>query len=115
MRRWLALSAMLLTAGCGGDEEPAGYTKMTLRNPVWERVDVEIVITKSIDCNDRGPGFISDRAVVMKKDAVEPVDVPDGDFLCWRHDRNPKAPIRGDWSGWSRASLYPGQPSKTDL
>jgi hypothetical protein len=117
MRVWLAVAVTLLVAACGGDDNkaPPGFTRLTLRNPVWDRVDVDLVITRSTDCNTRSAGFVSERAIVMKKDAMERVDVPDGAVLCWRHDRNPKAPIAGDWSGWSKISLYPGQPYAIDL
>ena len=36
-------------------------------------------------------------------------------MICWRHDRDPNNPVKGDWSDWSRATLFPGQSVETDL
>ena len=43
------------------------------------------------------------------------IDAPHAENICWRHDRNPNNPIAGDWSGWSRATMFPGQTVETDL
>ena len=110
---WIA--AVLLVAGCGGSSDEPGTTKLTLRDPAWERVSVQIVMTKRADCDARGDGFLSTRNFVMQKDADQWIDVPDGYSLCWRHDRDPKHPTAGDWSGWTRATLKPGYPTTTDL
>jgi len=89
--------------------------RLTLNDPYWERVNVEIVITKSADCDIRGEGFISTRQFVMRKEKSERIDVPNGANLCWRHDRNPSNPVVGMWSGWTKATLFPGQTAETDL
>ena len=45
----------------------------------------------------------------------EGFNVPDGASVCWRHDRNPNNPKPGDWTDWTRATLFPGQSTSTDL
>ena len=54
-----------------------------------------------IDCEVVDAGFIS--------------DAPEGAAVCWRYDRNPNNPVPDAWTGWSRATLFPGQSSETDL
>ena len=105
------LLAFLLTACFGG----GGANRLTLHNSVWDQVHVEIVVTKSANCDDRGPEFVSRKEVLIRKDKVEYVDVPPEAAVCWRHDRNPNSPKPGDWTGWSRATLYPGQSAETEL
>ena len=107
------LAMLLLLAACGS--KAAGTATLTLKDPYWDRVNVEVVITKSADCDSRGEGYISNKSVVMHKNTPESFDVPDGANLCWRHDRDPNNPVRGAWSGWTRATLFPGQNTETDL
>jgi len=45
----------------------------------------------------------------------ETIAVPDDANVCWRHDRNPDKPVAGTWSGWTKATLFPGQNADTDL
>ncbi len=115
MRNLAWVAGLLLLAGCGDDHAPTGYTKLTLRDPAWETVNVQLVITKNANCDLRDQGVLSTQQVVMRKDTDYPVDVPDGAALCWRHDRDPKHPAAGDWSGWTRAQPNPGYSTKTDL
>ena len=105
--------ALLLTAGCGSGSGEA--TRLTLNDPVWDRVNVEVVVTRSADCDNRGPESISRREVTMRKGKTESFDVPPDAAVCWRHDRNPSNPKPGDWTGWSKATLSPGQSVETDL
>jgi hypothetical protein len=95
--------------------KPTDTSSLTLNNPYWDRVNVEVVITKSGDCDSRGDGYISSKEIVMRKNKTEYFDVPNGAAVCWRHDRNPNNPVAGAWSGWTRATLYPGQSTETDL
>ena len=113
MRHWVIVAALSLLAACSS--KPADTARLTLNDFYWERVNVEIVITKNADCDNRGDGFISTRQLVMRKERAEAIDVPNGANVCWRHDRNPANPIAGVWSGWSRATLFPGQNAETDL
>jgi hypothetical protein len=53
--------------------------------------------------------------MVMRKNRTETIEVPNGAAVCWRHDRDPKNPAPGVWSGWTRATLFPGQSTETDL
>jgi hypothetical protein len=110
-RAWLL--ALPWLAACSS--APGDASKLTLNDPTWERVNVEIVITKSADCDNRGEGYIATREVVMRKNKAEAIDVPNGANVCWRHDRNPNNPVAGAWSGWTRATLFPGQSAETDL
>ena len=93
----------------------AGGNRLTLNNPIWDQVNVEIVVTKSANCADRGPEFVSRKEVLIRKDKSESVDVPPEAAVCWRHDRNPNNPKAGDWTGWTRATLYPGQSAESDI
>lgn len=102
----------LLAAGCSSG---SGGQQLTLHNPVWERVDVEVVLTHSSDCNNRGPEFVSTKEIVLRKDKSEAIDVPPDAAVCWRHNRNPNSPKPGDWTGWTRATLYPGQSADADI
>ena len=115
MRRAIGLlSGVLLSAGCSLVPS-GGATQLTLRDPLWERVNVEIVLTRGANCNERGAEFISRKEVTMRKGKTESFDVPADATVCWRHDRNPDNPKPGDWTGWSKATLLPGQTAETDL
>jgi hypothetical protein len=109
-RAWLVV---LFLAGCSS--APGGTAALTLNDPYWDKVNVEIVITKRADCDSREEGFISTREVVMRKEQPETIDVPNDATVCWRHDRNPNKPVAGAWSGWTRATLQPGRSTQTDL
>lgn len=111
-RRVLA-AGLLALAGCSS--AAPGSAKLVLNDPYWERVNVEIVITKRADCDSRDDGFVSTRKLVMHKNTTESFEVPNGADLCWRHDSNPNNPAPGAWSGWTRATLPPGQTTQTDL
>jgi hypothetical protein len=110
-RAWLL--ALPWLAACSSN--PSGRATLTLYDPYWDRVNVEIVVTKLADCDNRGEGYIEARELVMHKNKTEAIEVPPGANVCWRHDRNPNAPVAGAWSGWTRATLFPGQSADTDL
>jgi hypothetical protein len=107
------LVALAVVAGCGGGSKEFG--QLTLRDPAWDRVNVEIVVTKRADCDSRADGFISSREVAMRRKSYEVIEVPNGATVCWRRDRDPNAPVAGVWSGWTRATLAPGQSAEADL
>ncbi|HEX3536217.1 MAG TPA: hypothetical protein VHU15_05580 [Stellaceae bacterium] len=113
MRLRFGLIAMALLAGACSSG--SGGQQLTLHNPVWDRVDVEVVLTHSSDCNNRGPEFIATREIVLRRDKSEAIDVPPDAAVCWRHNRNPNNPKPGDWTGWTRATLYPGQSADSDV
>jgi len=96
-----SLALLAAVAGCGGGPKDVG--QLTLKDPAWDRVNVEIVVTRRADCDSRADGFIASR------------EVPNGATVCWRRDRDPNAPATGAWSGWTRATLAPGQSADTDL
>jgi hypothetical protein len=111
----LAIASLVL-AGCSMfSSAPADSSRLTLNDPYWERVNVELVITRRGDCDSRAEGYLSTRQVVMRKNKSETIDVPNGASLCWRHDRNPDNPTAGAWSGWTRATLVPGKSAEADL
>ena len=113
MRRFLLLVAIAgLTACSSGGPNT---TKLTLNDPYWKQVNVELVITKRGDCASRGPGFVSQQTIVMYKNITRDIDVPNDATLCWRHDRDPDKPQPGVWSDWTRATLTPGESAETDL
>ena len=94
---------------------PSDSSTLTLNDPYWERVNVELVITKRADCDSRGEGYVSTRQLVMAKNKTEAIVVPAGATLCWRRDRDPNNPSAGAWSGWTRATVPPGQSGTADL
>jgi hypothetical protein len=103
-------------AGCGMfSSRPADTATLTLNDPYWERVNVEVVITRSSDCENRGDGFISSKELVLRKNRSETVEAPNGAVVCWRHDRNPDKPVPGAWTGWTKATLNPGQNAEADI
>ena len=111
---WLMVFSLL--AGCSMFGGPSGGgSRLTLNDRYWDRVTVEIVITKNTDCDNRGEGYISSREIVMRKNKTETIDVPVGGNVCWRHDRNPNNPVAGAWSGWTRATMFPGATSDADI
>src|SRR5436190_19903696 len=88
--RFYWLIVFLLLAGCSMFGGPSsGGSRLTLNDPYWDRVTVEIVITSNTDCDNRGQGYVSSREIVMRKNKTEAIDVPAGANVCWRHDRNP--------------------------
>jgi hypothetical protein len=113
MRFWGFFAVPVVLAAC---HAPASDSAMlTLNDAYWDRVNVELVITRSADCDNRGDGFVSKKDLVMRKNKTETIEVPSGANLCWRHDRNPDNPAPGAWSGWTKATLFPGQSAETDL
>ena len=114
--RFCWLITLSLLAGCSMFGSPSGGgSRLTLNDPYWDRVTVEIVISSNTDCDNRGEGYISSREIVMRKNKTETIDVPAGANVCWRHDRNPNNPVAGAWSGWTRATMFPGATSETDI
>ena len=113
MRHWAGLMVMLGVAACSS--APAGTATLTLNNPYWDKVNVEIVITKRADCDSRAEGYVETKEMVMRKERSEAIEVPPDATVCWRHDRNPNQPVAGAWSGWTRATLQPGGNAQTDL
>ncbi len=88
---------------------------LVLRNNVWNRVKVEAVVTRTTDCEQRTGGFIRADNFEMGKNQTHRIEAPNGAIICWRHDRNPNDPESGGWSGWSKATLFPGETTETDL
>jgi hypothetical protein len=112
--RYLAwLSALLALSACSSVSSSQTAT-LILNNPTWDRVNVEAVVTKSTSCENT-EGYISTQQFVMTKNRTQRIEAPNGESICWRHDRNPNNPIAGAWSGWSRVTLFPGQTTETDL
>lgn len=112
MRVYWVLGALLLAA-C--KSTPSDSSTLILNDPYWDRVNVEIVITRRADCDSRAAGYVETRQLVMRKNTTERFVVPNGANICWRHDRNPNEPVKGAWSGWTKASIPPGQETETDL
>jgi hypothetical protein len=113
MRCLVLLSALLALAGCSSGSSQSAT--LTLDDPTWDRVNVEAVITKSSDCDDRQNGYVATKDFVMTKGHTHDVVAQNAETICWRHDRDPNNPVAGDWSEWSRATLFPGQTTETDL
>src|SRR5438309_998258 len=73
------------------------------------------LLTNRSDCDNRGKGYIATKTFLMTKGHPVSVEAPHAESICWRKDRNPNNPVTGDWSGWSRIPLAPGQTAETDL
>ena len=105
---------MLTLAACSSD--PPNSAKLTLRNMQWEHVNVQVVTTRAGDCDIQGgPDFVGSQAFVLHRDQTKTIVAPAETSVCWRHDRYPTNPHPGEWSGWSRAVLFPGNDTTTDL
>jgi hypothetical protein len=113
MRFRAPLMGLLSLAACSST--PGGMATLTLNDPYWDQVNVELVITKRADCDSRAEGYIATRKMVMHKNTTEAIEVPNDASVCWRYDRDPNNPVAGAWSGWTRATLPPGQSTETDL
>jgi hypothetical protein len=113
MRHPAVLAVLVALCGCSSRSDHSAT--LILDNPTWDRVNVEAIITKSEDCNDRANGYVATRKFVMIKNQTHRVVAPNAETICWRHDRDPTNPVPGDWSEWSRATLFPGQSTETDL
>ena len=109
-----SLVALAAVAGCGGGVSKDA-SQLILRDSAWDRVNVEIVVTRRADCDSRAEGFISSREVVMRRTRYETIEVPNGATVCWRRDRDPNAPAAGVWSGWTRATVPSGGSAEVDL
>jgi hypothetical protein len=108
---WFAALFMLTACGSVGAGPSA---TLILNNPTWDRVNVEAVVTKSPNCDNRD-AYLSTQEFVMTKNRTQRIEAPHAENICWRHDRNPNNPVPGDWSGWSRATMFPGQTYETEL
>jgi len=76
--RFCSMLGILLLAGCSMFSSKSGGTStLTLNNPYWEQVNVEVVLTRSSDCENRD-GYISTAQILMRKNKTEAVDVPSG-------------------------------------
>jgi hypothetical protein len=104
---------LLCLAACSSD--PRDSSKLTLRNTAWDHVNVQLVITKAGDCDATGADVVSSQDFVLHRDQTKSIHVPNGTNVCWRHDRFPANPKPGEWSGWSRAVLFPNEDTTTDL
>lgn len=111
-RLWVAAAVALSGCSMFGSSD---HETLILRNSVWDRVHIEAVITRSADCDNRGDGYIRGEKFEMGKDQTHRVEAPNGALICWRHDRNPNNPGTGEWSGWSKATLFPGETTETGL
>jgi len=115
MRRLSWLSLLVMLAACG-TSEPPNSSKITLRNMQWDHVNVQVVITRGANCDiSSGPDFVSSQDFVLHKDQTKLIVAPEETSVCWRHDRYPTNPHPGEWSGWSRAILFPGNDTTTDV
>jgi hypothetical protein len=105
---------LILLAGCSS-APLAGSTRLSLNNPYWDRVNVQLVVTRNSDCDKRSDGYLSSREFVMPRNQTEVIDVPNGATVCWRRDRNPDTPAAGVWTGWTKATLSPGRSAEAEL
>jgi hypothetical protein len=116
MRTVAVLVSLLALGACSSSGSGSSDSaRLTLNNPYWEKVNVQLVLTRSSNCDSRGDGFIEIKDITMAKNRLEVIQVPDGANVCWRRDRNPNDPVVGAWSGWTKATLFPGRNAEADL
>jgi hypothetical protein len=113
MRHLAELAALCCLAACASGSSQSAT--LTLQDPDWDRVNVQAVITNNTNCNSHGPGYVATEEFVMTKGRTQDIVAPNAETICWRRDRDPSHPVKGDWSDWSRATMFPGQSAKTDL
>lgn len=113
MRLLIAAAGLAVLGGCAS--KPADSARLTLNNPYWDRTNVQLVITRSSDCENRGDGYLGTKELVMARNRLEVIDVPNGANVCWRRDRDPNNPVAGAWTGWTKATLFPGRSAEADL
>jgi hypothetical protein len=107
-KRMKYAAALALTVGLAAcSSQSPNSSKLTLKNTVWDHVNVQIVITTGADCDARGPEFVSSQNFVLRKDQTKLIVAPNGASVCWRKDRYPNNPQPDSWSNWSRAVLFP--------
>ena len=58
--------AALAGALCACSSGAPGSARLVLNDPYWDRVNVQIVITKNDDCSERGAGVVSSKDLVMR-------------------------------------------------
>lgn len=108
---WLA-AALVLGACSSGSSHSA---TLVLNDPSWDRINVQAVITTNPDCGSREHGYVTTKEFTMTKGHNRQIVAPNAEIICWRHDANPNSPSPGNWSDWSKATLFPGQTAETDL
>lgn len=111
----LAGLMLLLLGVTGCSSKPADSSTLILNDPYWDRVNVEIVVTRRSDCDSRAEGYVETKQLVMRKATTERLYVPNGATICWRHDRDPNNPVAGAWTDWTKATIDPGGTAETDL
>lgn len=109
---WLAAACVLGACSSSGSSHSA---KLTLNDPAWDRINVQAVITTNPNCDSRSQGYVRTEEFTMTKGHSREIVAPNAEMICWRHDANPDSPSPGNWSGWSKATLFPGQTAETDL
>jgi hypothetical protein len=108
------MAGLIILAGCSS-APPADSARLSLNNPYWDRVNVQLVVTRNSNCDSRGDGYLSSREFVMARNKIEVIDVPNGANVCWRRDRDPDKPAAGVWTGWTKATLSPGRSAEAEL
>ena len=111
----LALALFSFAACAPRPSLPPPPGTLLLNNPHFGPTNVEAVITSNPDCSSRGPGYVSTLEFMLPSNATKIIDVPPGDEICWRRDRNPDQPVAGEWSSWDRAYVEPGATVDANL
>ncbi|MBV8119078.1 MAG: hypothetical protein JO081_03955 [Alphaproteobacteria bacterium] len=116
MRSILLTFVLFCVAACAlRQPQPPPPGTLLLNNPHFGPTNVEAVITSNPDCASRGPGYLSTLEFVLPNNATKIIDVPPGDEVCWRRDRDPDQPVLGRWSDWDRAYVEPGATINANL
>ena len=112
--RWIGLAVVLLLGVSACSSTPENGATLLLRNQYWDKINVQVVVTPSGDCDNKS-AYVETLEFVLNKNASRSIIAPHAENICWRKDRNPNNPSPGEWSSWSHATMYPGQSADTDI
>jgi hypothetical protein len=94
------------TTSSGTDS--AGTGTLTLRNPDFATVNVEVRLGKNADCNQNAAFG------TRQMRQGESWTITTGQDVCWRRDANPVQP-NGQWTGWNRQAIAKGTSHEAKL
>lgn len=89
-------------------DDSAGTGTLTLRNPDFAAVNVEVRLGKNSDCNQNAAFG------TRQMRQGETWTITTGQDVCWRRDTNPAQP-NGQWTNWNRQAIAKGTSHEAKL